>query len=332
MAVGGAVVSAVLMSRNRADAMGEVLDRLLHLPVDEAVVADNGSTDSTVEVVNARVARWAEQGRRLVLLALPENVGVAARNRAIAEASGDYLLLIDDDSYPLPGALERLVAAMQLNPRLAVVAGLVVEVDADKRVRNSTEPGSFDWMMRAGARGQPGPDGFPTYFFPEGASLARRAALAEVGGYYEPFFFTQEGFELTARLLRAGWDVRYLPTAPFHHMKPPKPPDAVANMLRLGVRNHIWYFWLRFPAPVALRRIPAYALYDLLQAVYRGAPGAWAAGVADAWQGRAVIKADREPLPRDLLRRVELRRGRDHLRLVLIMGLRWLSRFRPRPR
>jgi GT2 family glycosyltransferase len=320
-------ISAVMMARNRADAVGEVLDRLAALPIDDVVVVDNGSEDGTADVVAGRAADWQDP-RRLELVRLDDNIGVAARNVALRRAHHDLVLLVDDDSYPLPGSIERRVAAFEANDRLAVAAGLVLEVDVDKNVTNSSEPGSFDWMMRAGAVGDPPVDGFPTYFFPEGASLVRRDAVLDVGGFYEKFFFTQEGFELTARLFGAGWDVRYLPSAPFHHMKAPKARSDHAALLRLAVRNHLWYFWLRFPASVAARRIPAYAAYDLLQALYRGVPSAWWAGVRDAWRERHVVRADRAPLDRAVVRRAELRRGRAHLRLVLLMALRALKRLR----
>ncbi|HEX2040659.1 MAG TPA: glycosyltransferase family 2 protein [Acidimicrobiales bacterium] len=329
MALGGPrSISAVMMARNRADVVGEVLHRLAELPIDEVVVVDNGSDDGTPEVVESCAADW-EAPRRLELVRCETNVGVAARNVALRRARNDLVLLVDDDSYPLPGSIERLVAAFEANDRLAVAGGFVVEVDEHKNVTNSTEPGSFDWMLRAGAVGDPPVDGFRTYFFPEGAALARRDAVLGVGGFYEKFFFTQEGFELTARLLGAGWDVRYLPTAPFHHMKAPKDRGDHSTLLRLAVRNHLWYFWLRFPPAVAARRIPAYAAYDLLQAAYRGVPGAWWAGVRDAWREREVVRDDRAPLDRAVVRRAELRRGRAHLRLVLLMGLRLLRRLRP---
>ncbi|HEX9970027.1 MAG TPA: glycosyltransferase, partial [Acidimicrobiales bacterium] len=305
-------MSAILMARDAAAGIGRVIDHLHALPVDEVVVVDNGSTDGTAEEVLRRAHEW-EPPRRLEVVHCAENIGVAARNLAIERARGELLLLVDDDSYPLPGTIERLQAAFDANPRLAVTAGMVLELDEDGMVRVSTEPGSFDWMMRAGAQGTSPVDGFPTYFFPEGASMARRQALSEVGGYYEKFFFMHEGFELVSRLLAHGWDVRYVPDAPFHHLAGPKTRDGLRATLRLGVRNHLWYFWLRFPPSLAARRMAAYAAYDLVQCTYRRVPDAWVHGVLDAWRQRAVVRPDRAPLPRAVVRRAELRRGRMHV-------------------
>ena len=41
--------------------------------------------------------------------------------------------------------------------------------------------------------------------------MVRRDAFLQVGGFFEPYFHLVEGIDLTARLLAAGWDVRYFP-------------------------------------------------------------------------------------------------------------------------
>src|SRR5687768_6379278 len=93
---GGPVVSAVIITRDRREALVQVLDRLAQLPVDEVLVVDNGSSDGTAQLVRAR-----HDGVRL--LEPGENIGIAGRNLAAREARGEFLLMLDDDSYPLPG-------------------------------------------------------------------------------------------------------------------------------------------------------------------------------------------------------------------------------------
>ena len=58
------------------------------------------------------------------------------------------------------------------------------------------------------------------------------------------------------------------------------------------------------------------ALFDLIEASYRGALGAWARGVRDAWRDREVALSTRAPLPRAVLRRAELDRARLHVQLL----------------
>jgi N-acetylglucosaminyl-diphospho-decaprenol L-rhamnosyltransferase len=306
---GAPSVSAVIVTWNRREALEIVLDRLADLPVDEVLVVDNGSEDGTAELVRAR-------GGNVRLLEQGENAGIAGRNRGAEAATGDLLLMLDDDAYPLPGAIEVLVERFEADARLGAAGGLVRDVDAAGTVLRSTELGTFDWWLRSGRKGDAPAEGFPAFFFPEGASLLRRSAYLEVGGFFEPYFYLSSEIDLATRLLAAGWDVRYVPRAEFDHLKAPGG-RASDRALYFRIRNHLWYLWLRFPATVALRRSLAYLTFDLIDAAYQRHPGAWARAVRDAWTQRALVSGHRQPVSREVRRRAELNRGRTHARLLL---------------
>jgi GT2 family glycosyltransferase len=318
-------VSAVILAHNRRDAVGVVLDRLAGLPLHEVIVVDSGSTDGTGDVVRAR-------GGNVRLVDPGGNVAIAGRNRGAEAATGDYLLMLDDDSYPLPGAIETLVAMFERNPALGVVGGLIRDVDPDGYVVKLDEPGTFDWWLRCGRPPGPAPaDGWPCFFFPEGGCLARRSAYLEVGGFFEPYFFGTSEVDLATRLLAAGWDVRYQPAAAFDHMKVITGRTGGGLMRRMRVRNQIWYFALRFPPGLAARRIAAYLLFDFVECAWHGVLGDYFAGIREAWTKRGDIRGMRAPLPREVLRRAELNRGRLHLRLLLLqLGLKARAVRRPR--
>lgn len=301
-------VSAVVLAYERPHGVRIVLERLARLPVDEVVVYDNSEVDrSAREVVAELGGRYLGDGR---------NIGIAGRNRAADAATGELLLMLDDDSYPLEGAVEALVEVLRRNPTVAAAGGLVRNVGDAGTVLLDTQMGTFDWWFRAGARGEAPADGFPTFFFPEGASLLRRSAFLEVGGFYEPFFFGNEAHELSTRLIGAGWDVRYVPSAPFDHLKLPAGRAAPHDVLRMRIRNQLWYFWLRYPLLHAVPRMLGYALFDLVNALYLRTPGAWTGGVVDAWRERRTIAGDRAPIPASAISRAERRRNRMHLELV----------------
>ena len=156
--------------------------------------------------------------------------------------------------------------------------------------------------------------------------MVRREPFLAAGGFYAPYFFATSEVDLTTRLVARGWDVRYQPAAVLDHMKVRTGRVSSSAALRYRVRNQVWYFRRHFPAPLAARRIAAYLLFDLVQATYEGALRHWWTGVREAWVLRATIEGDIAPLPRVVLRRAEMNRGRLHLRLLAIQASRKLGR------
>lgn len=310
-------VGAVILAYRRREMLREVLARLAELPFDEVLVADNDSADGTAEMVRA----W---GGNVRLVHEGENLGAAARNIAAEAATSDLLVMLDDDSWPLPGAIEELTALFERRPDLGVAGGYVIDVGDEGEQLRAEEVGTFDWFLRAGRSGDPD-DGFEAFFFPEGACMVRRTAWLEAGGCFAPYFLTLTELDLATRMLAAGWDVRYAPRARFAHAKAQGGRPPAGRILHLRVRNQLWYFWLRFPALRAARRIPAYLLFDLVECAYRGAARDWAQAVAAAWRGRAELLPHRAPVPRAVARRAELTRGRLHLRLLAAMLRRRLA-------
>jgi GT2 family glycosyltransferase len=299
-------VSAVILAYNRADALDVVIERLAGVPVEEIVVMNAGE-DGTADV--------ARRDPRVTVVEA-ENIGIANRNLGARQASGELLLMLDDDSYPLPGAVEAMREVFERDPGLGVLGGFVRDVDESGLVNAAVGPGSFDWFLRAGQGGEPA-DGMPSFFFPEGACMMRRDALLEAGGWFEPYYLALSELDVSTRMIAAGWDVRYLPTAPFDHMKASGGMRGIAGTLHYRIRNQIWYFWLRFPVGVAVLRIPFYLTFDLIESSYRGVVrAAWLRGIADAWRERDRVRGLRRPLPRAAWKRAEMNRGRMHLKLL----------------
>ena len=83
----------------------------------DVIVVDNASTDGTADIVR----RMASRVSGLRLIEPGANLGFAkANNLAIAEASGEYLLLLNPDTELTPDAIEQLVACAQ-DHRAAIV-------------------------------------------------------------------------------------------------------------------------------------------------------------------------------------------------------------------
>ena len=114
------LVSVVVPAYNAAWSLDETLASVCaqtyrHI---EVLVVDDGSTDTTAEVV----AAWTQRDCRVRLIRKPNGGVASARNRGMHEARGVYVAPIDADDLWEPDHLERQVAALEVAGPDAVMA------------------------------------------------------------------------------------------------------------------------------------------------------------------------------------------------------------------
>ena len=197
-------ISIVVCTKNRAHSLRRVLDSLQAqtLPPGEIIVIDNGSTDGTREVALANPkVRYISQ---------PQAGLAVCRQEGIAASAADYVVMCDDDCLPEPHWLETICATFERDPQVAVVAG---------GISNHGFPNNLK------GRGRLGPNGLyqlienpaDAQFFGSANMALRKTAIAQIGGYDPQFTRGYEEVDLITRIRRAGFSVRYEPTALVHH-------------------------------------------------------------------------------------------------------------------
>lgn len=104
--LGRPTFSVLLPAFNGEAVLSDALDSLIgQTRTDwEAVVVDDGSTDSTAEVARSYAAR----DERITVIVKPNGGTSSARNTAGRVASGRYFALLDQDDYYLPSFFERI--------------------------------------------------------------------------------------------------------------------------------------------------------------------------------------------------------------------------------
>lgn len=112
-------VSIIVVSFNTRDMTLECLRSLRNetrVP-HEVIVVDNTSTDGSAEAI-------AKEFPEYTLLAETENHGFAKANNIAAEhATGDYLLLLNPDTIVLDGAIDKLLAFAEAQPKARIWGG-----------------------------------------------------------------------------------------------------------------------------------------------------------------------------------------------------------------
>jgi GT2 family glycosyltransferase len=283
-------VSIAILNYQRRETLRSALEaaRRQRFPITEVIAVDNGSADGSAEMVRREFPD-------VRLVALPDNIGAAARNAGVAAAKGEIVFTLDNDVlFTGPDDVERGVAMFERHPRAAVVNFMIVGPDGRLSGR--------DWCHPRDAARWADTE-FLTCYVLEGASACRREAFLAAGGYWPPFFIGHEGLDLALRLLNDGWDLVYTPSV------------RVCHLVEASARpsSRIYYTFTRNAVWVALRNLrPAAALGAIARdlalmafcAVRAGQLPAFIRGVVDAGAGAPAALATRRPLSPDAVRRL----------------------------
>jgi N-acetylglucosaminyl-diphospho-decaprenol L-rhamnosyltransferase len=189
----------------------------------QVVVADNASRDETVERIEQSFPEHE-------LLRLPGNLGFArAVNLAAARAMAPRVLLLNPDAVMQPGSLRLLVEALDAFPEAAAVGPLLVNSDGSFQVSARRSPSlarlAFDSFMlylllprKLRRTWQPAQSEPHVVECLSGACLLmRRRCFEELGGLDERFFLYGEDVDLCLRAVRAGHELRLVPSARVVH-------------------------------------------------------------------------------------------------------------------
>jgi GT2 family glycosyltransferase len=287
-------VTVVVITRDRRDELRRTLGKMTSLPERIVLtVVDNASSDGSADMV-------AEEFPQARLIRSRRNLGAVARNLAVRRVTTPYAAFCDDDTWWEPGSLDAAADALDANPDVAVVTARIL-----------VEPGGREDPIVAELEHSPlpGRGGMPGLMsFLAGASMVRVPAFRECGGFSPRIWLGGEEELLAADLITAGHVLCYLPGATVHH-QPSKARDPRRRRM-LGIRNTLWFTWLRRPLPAAARRT-----LELARTVPRD--GTSARAFAAALAGAPWVLRARRPVPprvESMIRRLDAPRRSSRAR------------------
>jgi glycosyltransferase involved in cell wall biosynthesis len=183
------VVSAIMCAYNTAPYIGEAIDSMLAqtLPDWELIVVDDGSTDSTPDVLK----RYVDP--RIRTIRCDRNNGRSiARNIAVEQARGRYLAICDSDDISVPTRFALQAAYLDAHPEVDVVSAQVAHFAGSSAPRVVVRfPLSSAYIRERLARGRMG--------LAHGASMLRIESFRRYGGYC-PEVLSAEDLELFCRM------------------------------------------------------------------------------------------------------------------------------------
>ncbi|MFN3692512.1 MAG: glycosyltransferase family 2 protein [Candidatus Paceibacteria bacterium] len=113
-------ISIIIATYNRAQLLPKAIASVLAQTYQnwELVVVDDGSTDTTDEVM-----RGYTHDLRIIFHRLSQNQGAtAARNYGLSKATGDVLMVWDSDDILFPEALERVTTLFAEQPEASIIS------------------------------------------------------------------------------------------------------------------------------------------------------------------------------------------------------------------
>ena len=204
------------------------LERALDGIDSEVFVVDNHSSDGSIEYLKPRFPK-------VIFIESNHNLGFArANNMAIRQAEGQYVLLLNPDTFVGEQTIKQAIEFMDQHPKAGGAGVKMFNTDGTKALesrRGLPTPLTSFYKMCGLCSKFPESRRFGKYYMgylswdkPEridiisGAfCLMRKEVLDKAGHLDEDFFMYGEDIDLSYRLLKAGYDNWYLPLPILHY-------------------------------------------------------------------------------------------------------------------
>lgn len=300
-------IAVVILNWNGAEMMRRFLPSVVRYSehVAEVVVADNGSTDNSREVVRTEFPS-------VTLLELPQNYGFAeGYNRALALVDAEFFVLLNSDVEVTEGWLEPQLAYLDSHPEVAA---------CQPKLLAWKDKGSFEYAGASGGyldeygypfcrgrifdcvekdKGQY--DDVAEVLWASGAALMVRSKdWKEAGGLDGRFFAHMEEIDFCWRLSCRGRSVVCVPAAKVYHVGGASLAQGNPRKTFLNFRNNLLMLYKNLPDRQLAKVMRVRLMLDYVAALKFLLGG-------DAPSAKAVVRARREykKIKKDFLKQRE---------------------------
>lgn len=185
----------------------------------EVIIIDNGSSDNTLSTI---VRKYPDT----VLIKNSINKGVApARNQGISIASGEYILILDIDTYIYPETIKNMIRYMEENADTGICAPKLIFSNGDLQKSCRKFPLLHMKLLRRidtnWAKSILESENYMEYLngnvpfevdYVIGAcQLIRKSAMEKIGLLDEKIFYGPEDVDYCLRMWLNGYKVKFLP-------------------------------------------------------------------------------------------------------------------------
>ena len=267
-------VSVIIVSWNALPLLKQCLPSVVQTDYAnlEIILADNASTDGSSEWVAATYPD-------IRIIRHPDNwLFSRGNNVAMRQATGDYVVLLNNDVETPPGWLQPMVDAAIRDPNIAAVQPKILQYARRDHFDYAGAAGGFlDRLGYPFARGRifdqleadhgQYDDARDVDWGSGAALLLRRTALDEAGILDERFEMHMEEIDLCWRLRRCGFRIMIEPASHVFHIGGGSLPRQSTRKLYYNFRNNLLMLYKNLPPHQWWRIFPS-ALYSIQQPCY----------------------------------------------------------------
>jgi GT2 family glycosyltransferase len=236
------VVSIVIPTHSRFDLLEACLASLSEArsslgEPSELIVVNDGNPGSPSPIVSAHdpEARTID---------LPASTGYSgAVSEGIAAATGDWLLVLNDDTTAEPAAIAALLAAARSGERIGATTPQLRFASDSRRINSAglviDDLGITSDRLLGAPVGASETETVEVFGSSGAAALYSRAMLEEIGGFDRSFHAHLEDADVAWRARMRGWSCLYVPSSVFHHHHSATLAHFSDGKYYLGGRNRV---------------------------------------------------------------------------------------------
>jgi len=227
--------------------------------LEEIIIVNNNSTES-YDAVKSFIQE--NPSTPFKLIESKENLGVSrGRNFAIEQSKAPILVLIDDDAeFQDTDALKRINEAVIENPLAGILAMKILYFQNSQFQLNAFPHKSFEKRKHL--------QSFETYYFAGCGNIIVKEAFDIAGPFPTDFFYGMEEYDLSYRILDAGYTIKYIADIVLLHKESPEGRQTKSDKLRGMWVNKTKVAWRYLPMPCYFTTAIMWSMFFLLNSKF----------------------------------------------------------------
>ena len=227
--------------------------------LEEVIIVNNNSTES-YDAVKSFIQE--NPSTPFKLIESKENLGVSrGRNFSIEQSKAPILVLIDDDAeFQDTDALKRINEAVIENPHAGILAMKILYFQNSQFQLNAFPHKSFEKRKHL--------QSFETYYFAGCGNIIVKEAFDIAGPFPTDFFYGMEEYDLSYRILDAGYTIKYIANIVLLHKESPEGRQTKSDKLRGMWVNKTKMAWRYLPMPCYFTTAIMWSMFFLLNSKF----------------------------------------------------------------